>query len=193
MTTEAKSPPKRRATMFINVLIGIVVLIAVFLLYVSQRPSEFRVSRSQLISAPPGIVFKQVNNLHMWDAWSPWEKLDPTMKKTFEGPEEGVGAVSRWEGNSQVGSGSNTIVQSKPNEAIHFKLEMLKPFQGTNQVEFTFEPQGDQTVATWTMTGKLVFVTKIMDTLIGMDKMIGDQFQIGLKQLKAVCEADAGK
>lgn len=193
MEVDAKPPQKRKTRMVLNVLIGLAIVIGLFLIYVALQPDDFTVSRSIAISAPPDVVFSQVNDLRKWDAWSPWEKLDPAMKKTLEEPTEGVGAVYRWEGNSQVGSGSNTITESKPNELIRFKLAMFKPFEGTNDVDFTFEPKGDQTVVTWRMKGKLVFITKIMNVLIGMDSMIGGNFQSGLEQLKSVSEAVAKK
>ena len=175
--------------MLMNVLIGLAVVIGIFILFIALRPAEFRVSRSETVSAAPEMVFSHVNDLHCWDAWSPWEKLDPAMKKSFEGPPAGIGAISRWDGNGQVGAGSNTIVESQPNKLIRFKLEMLRPFVGTNDVEFTFQPEGRNTTVTWTMVGKLNFITKIMDLLIGMDKMVGNQFQSGLAQLKLVAEA----
>ena len=174
--------------MWINILIGLAILIALFVLVVAMRPSAFRVSRSISISAPPESVFGHVNELRQWEHWSPWEKIDPSMKRTFEGPSSGVGAIYRWDGNGQVGAGSNTIVESRPNELIRFKLDMLRPYVGSNDVEFTFHPEGEGTKVTWMMVGKLNFFTKIMDLIIGMDNMVGGQFQQGLNQLKAVAE-----
>ena len=179
----------QKVTMITNIVIGIAALVGLFLCIVALRPTRFRVSRSETISASPERVFAEVNNLRRWDAWSPWEKLDPKMIKTFEGPECGTGAVTRWEGNSQVGAGSNTIIESRPFELIQFRLEMLRPFVGTNDVEFAFQPNGTQTKVSWTMVGNLNFITKAMDMFIGMDKMVGDQFSRGLADLKKVAEA----
>jgi hypothetical protein len=186
MGFDAKS---RKKAMLVNILIGLVALIAVFIVIVALRSADFRVSRSDTISASPEVVFSHVNNLHRWDAWSPWEKIDPMMKKTFEGPDEGVGAILRWDGNGQVGAGSNTIIESRRNELIRFKLNMVRPFVGTNDVEFAFQPRGEETSVTWTMTGNLNFITKIMDLIIGMDTMVGGQFQSGLAQLKLAVES----
>ena len=174
--------------MWMNIVIGLAILIALFVIIVAMRPSGFRVSRSISIAAPPESVFGHVNELRQWEHWSPWEKIDPSMKRIFEGPPSGVGAVYRWDGNNQVGAGSNTIVESQPNELVRFRLEMLRPYVGSNDVDFTFQPESDGTKVTWTMVGNLNFITKIMDLVLGMDKMVGSQFQDGLNQLKAVAE-----
>lgn len=179
--------------MFIRILIGIVIVLAVFLIYVSMKPNSFRYERSTMIAAPAAVVFAQVNDFHKWQAWNPWGKLDPTTKETFSGAESGLGAGYAWAGNSNVGEGRMTIVESRPNELIQVKLEFVKPFAATNTAEFTFVPQGDQTKATWTMYGEQNFVGKLMGTFINCDKMIGGQFEKGLADMKAVSEAAAKK
>ncbi|HEY0981304.1 SRPBCC family protein [Schlesneria sp.] len=174
--------------MVTNIILAVAALLAVFLVVVALRPSTYRVSRSISVNASPGTVFDHVNVMQRWQKWSPFENVDPAMKRVFEGPEAGGGAVYRWEGNHQIGTGSNTIVESRPNELIRFKLEMLKPHCGTNDVDFQFQPDAQGTKVTWTMQGRLNFITKIIDLIIGMDAMIGRQFQEGLKQLKLVAE-----
>ena len=176
--------------MFIKILIALAVILLIFVIVVATRPSDFKIVRSATISAPPATVFGEVNELRKWEAWSPWAKMDPQMKQTYEGPPAGNGAISRWVGNSQVGEGNMTIVESHPNDLIKIRLEFVKPFPGVNDVEFTFKPEGsNQTAVTWTMTGKYAFVPKAVGLFMNMDKMIGDQFEQGLAQLKPVCEA----
>jgi hypothetical protein len=172
---------------------GIAAVVVLFVAVVSTRPADFRVTRSTTISAPPSVVFAQVNDFHNWDAWSPWAKLDPGMKTTYEGPAAGTGAVYSWTGNSKVGEGRMTIADSHPSDLVRIKLEFMKPFAATNTAEFTFQPQGNQTAVTWNMTGKKNFVTKAMGLVMNMDKMIGGQFEQGLAQMKSVSEAAAGK
>ena len=138
--------------MMTQILIGVAVVVILFIVIVALRPSAFRISRSKSMSGSPSAAFAMVNDHHNWSDWSPWDKLDANMKKTYEGPESGVGAIYRWSGNGSVGEGSNTIVESRPSELIRMKLEFLRPFKGTNDVEFTFQPDGDQTIVTWTMT-----------------------------------------
>jgi hypothetical protein len=172
-----------------KILIGLLAVIGVFAAVVAMRPSDFRVERSAVVSAPVPVVFAQVNDLHNWDAWSPWAKLDPAAKQTFDGPRAGTGAAFAWAGNNQVGEGRMTITESRPNELIRFRLDFVKPFAGTNTAEFTFKPQGDQTAVTWSMSGRQNFVTKAICMFMDMDKMVGGQFEQGLAQMKSVAEA----
>jgi uncharacterized protein YndB with AHSA1/START domain len=123
--------------MLVKVLVALAVLVVAGAVVVATRPSEFRVTRTGTISAPPAVVFAQVNDFHKWEAWNPWGKLDPAMKQSYEGAPAGVGAVYTWAGNSQVGEGHMTLTESRPNELIRIKMEFLKPFAATSTAEFT--------------------------------------------------------
>lgn len=175
----------------ITILIVVAVIVVVFIAIVAARPSEFRVSRAATIPAPAAVVFTQVNDLHQWNAWSPWARLDPAAKNTFEGPPSGTGAIFRWAGNRNIGEGSMTITESRPNELVRFKLEFLKPFKGTNTAEFTFKPEGNQTVVTWSMSGKSNFIAKAVGLFMDFEKMVGGQFEQGLANMKSVVENKA--
>ena len=172
-----------------KLLIGIVLVIAVFAVIVSLQPSEFRIERSTSISAPPEVVFGLVNDFHKWDAWSPWAKLDPSAKNSFEGQESGVGAVFKWVGNNEVGEGGMTITESRPHEKIQIRLDFVKPFEDTSTAEFTFKPDGNQTVVTWSMYGENNFVSKAFCLFMDMDKMVGGQFAQGLASMKVAAES----
>ena len=172
-------------------LAGAVVAVAALAAVVALRPSDFRVERSAVVAAPPAVVFAQVNDLHKWEAWSPWAKLDPAAVQSFEGPEAGTGAAMVWSGNLQVGEGRMTITESRPSELIRFRLDFVRPFAGTNTAVFTFTPQGEGTRVTWTMSGTQNFVAKAFCMFIDMDKMVGGQFERGLAQMKSVAEAAA--
>lgn len=162
---------------------------AVLLIFISQQPDDFVVTRSAPISAPAAGIFPHVNNLHNWQAWSPWSKLDPNAKSTFEGATEGVGAILRWDSNSnKVGKGSMEIIESRPSEYIKLKLIFIKPMSATNNSEFNFRANGDQTIVTWSMSGKNSFVGKAMNLIMDCDTMVGDQFEKGLSDLKKVAE-----
>jgi len=172
--------------MITNILIALAALVVVFTVFIALRPSDFLVTRSATVAAPPEVVFPHVNDLHNWEAWSPWLELDPNPKKTYSGPAVGVGAAFAWDGNNKVGAGSMTITESRPYELIHFRLDFLRPFKGTNTAEFTFKPESAQTKVTWSMSGKLNFVTKIFHLFINCDNMVGRQFEKGLAQLNKV-------
>ena len=171
------------------VLSALMVIVAAFVVIVALQPSDFRVTRSAAITAPPEAVFVQVNDLHRWEAWSPWAKLDPAAKNSYEGPAAGVGAAFSWAGNSQVGVGRMTITESRPNDLIRMNLEFIKPFKATNITEFTFKPEGNLTVVTWTMSGKNNFLSKAVGLFMDCDKMVGGEFEKGFENLKTVLAA----
>jgi len=174
--------------MLIYILLAVAVIIVVFVAIVAMRPSDFRIARSATMSAPAPAVFAQVNDFHKWDAWSPWAKLDPAAKNTFEGAPAGAGAVFKWSGNRQVGEGQMTLTESRPNDLIRIKLDFVRPFKATNFAEFTFQPNGNQTLVTWSMTGKNNFMFKSFGLFMNMDKMLGGEFEKGLASMKAVVE-----
>ena len=176
-----------------KILLGLVAVIAVFAAYVALQPSDYRVTRSATVAAPPTAVFEHVNDFHKWEAWSPWAKIDPAAKATFEGPPAGQGAVFKWSGNSEVGEGTMTVTESRPNEFVRINLEFVKPMPGTSTTEFTFKPQGDQTAVTWSMFGQNTFITRAICMFMNQDEMVGGYFEKGLASLKGVAEAAARK
>ncbi|WP_367870927.1 SRPBCC family protein [Luteolibacter sp. Populi] len=174
-----------------KILLGLAAILLILIGVIAMQPPDFKVERSATVSAPPATVFGQVNDFHKWEAWSPWEKLDPALKRTFEGPESGVGAKYGWVGNSKVGEGKMTIEDSRPAELVKIKLEFIKPMAATSDTVFTFTPEGPGTKVTWTMSGKNNFMAKAFGLFMNMDKMVGGDFEKGLAQMKAVAEAPA--
>jgi hypothetical protein len=171
-----------------TVTILIVVLIALALILVGTRPNAFRLERSALIAAPPAKIVPLIDDFHAWGQWSPWEKIDPSMTRTFEGPERGVGAVYGWSGNGKAGSGRMEILESGPSKVV-IKLDFLKPFEAHNTAIFVLEPQGDATRVVWSMEGPQPFVAKLMSLVFNMEKMVGPDFEKGLADLKRAAEA----
>ncbi len=172
-----------------KILIALAVIVIALVGIVAVQPSDFRIARTATISAPAPAVFAHVNDFHKWEAWSPWAQLDPAMKQTYGGASAGAGAVYAWAGNREVGEGRMTLMESRPTELIRIKLEFLRPFKGTNIAEFTFKPEGDQTVVTWAMTGENNFIAKAVSLVMNMDRMVGGQFEKGLARMKSVVEA----
>ncbi len=170
------------------ILLGLGGVIGVCLIVVALQPADFKVERSATMRAPAPAAFAQVNDLQNWRAWSPWEKVDPALKRQYEGPKAGIGAVYAWQGNNDVGEGRMTITESRPGELVRMKLEFFKPFAATNQTDFAFKPSGDSTTVTWTMTGRNNFMSKAIGLFVNMDKMVGGMFEQGLAQLKTVVE-----
>ncbi len=172
-----------------KIFIGLILFVLVFLCLAALQPSDFRITRSIEISAPPEAIFQHVNDFHQWEAWSPWAKLDPKAKNFFEGPESGKGAIFAWAGNHEVGEGKMTILETNPNSFIQIKLDFVKPFVATNTAEFTFVPQVNGTLVTWTMYGKNNFIAKVIGLFVDCDKMVGNMFDKGLIRMKEVVES----
>lgn len=175
------------------ILLGLLLVVIIFVIVVVTRPDTFRVSRSATITAPPAVIFARVSNLHTMQEWSPFAKIDPAAKMTFTGPDSGKDASFAWVGNAQAGEGSMTCTECEPNELLGYRLDFLKPFKGTNRVEFTFRPNGDQTQVSWTMSGTYNFVTKAFSVFMDCEKMCGPMFEKGLADLKSQSESEAHK
>lgn len=173
-----------------KILLVLVALILIFVVVVALQPSEFHVERSVTVAAAPADVFAEVNDFHKWDAWSPWAKLDPNAKVGFEGPEAGEGQVMTWAGNSEVGAGKMTLVESKPDELVKTRVDFTEPFEGTSMSQFTFKPEDrGETAVTWSMDDEHNFIEKAMCLVMNGKKMVGEQMEKGLSQLKELAEA----
>lgn len=179
--------------MWKKILLGLLLVIVVLVIVVAVQPGELTITRSIAIAAPPDAVFPHVNDFHAWQDWSPWAKMDPNAKNSFDGPAAGKDAKFKWSGNNDVGEGTMTILDSVPNEKVHIQLDFVRPMACTNLVDFTFKPDKDQTLVTWTMAGQKNFIAKGMGLVMDMDKMVGGEFEKGLASLKAVVEKPDSK
>ena len=171
-----------------KILIAVGAVFALLLVAIALQPATFHVERSVTMAAPPEAAFAEVNDFHAWAAWSPWEKLDPSLKRSYDGPPAGVGAKYAWVGNKEVGEGRMTIEHSDPSK-VAIKLEFLKPFAATNTATFTFTKTPDGNKTTWAMDGNNNFIAKAFHLVMDMDKMIGPDFERGLAGIKTAAEA----
>lgn len=168
-------------------LIGLVVIVGGLVAYASTRPDEFRVQRTTLVKAPPERIYPLIADLQAWKTWSPYERKDPKMMRTFSGPQAGVGAAYAWDGDKNVGSGRMEITEATPTKVV-FRLEFFKPFEATNAATFSLSPAGDGTNVTWSMDGRNKLLNKVVCLFMDMDKMVGTDFEAGLASLKAIAE-----
>lgn len=175
--------------MFLTVIAFVLALIIVVLILAASRPDTFRIERRIAIQAPAAKIFDLIDNFRHWSLWSPWEGIDPQLKRTYSGTERGVGAAYAWEGNSKVGTGSMEVLEAESPARVRIRLDFLKPFEAHNQAEFTLAPTGDTTTVTWAMTGPVAFPMKVMGLVMSMDSMVGKDFEKGLASMKAVAEA----
>ena len=164
------------------------ILLGAILIYATTKPDTFAVQRSVNIKASPEKIFPLISNLRAFNTWEPFSKKDPGTKIVHSGPESGKGARYEWAGNGQVGSGRLEITDTTALSNIAMKLDMLTPMEAHNTVQFTLAPKGDTTNVTWAMTGPSPYVAKIMDTVVGMDRMVGHEFEVGLANLKMLAE-----
>lgn len=179
--------------MFKKILLGLAVVLVALCGFIATRPSSFTIQRTATLKASPDVAFALVNDFHHWSEWSPWDKLDPNQKRTFEGSAAGSGAIYGWSGNDQVGEGRMTIEESKANELVRIKLEFLKPFQATNSTTFAFSPAAEGVSVTWKMEGQNGFMAKAMSLFMDMDKMIGKDFENGLANMGKAAEVETRK
>ena len=165
----------------------VVVLIAALLLFAATRPNSFSVERRIVIQAPPEKIQPLIADFHRWADWSPWEKLDPAMQRTFGGQSAGAGANYAWQGNKDVGSGRMEVKAAAPDK-VSIQLDFIEPFEGHNTTDFVLAPKDGSTEVRWVMFGPATFLTKLMGVFVSMDSMIGKDFEKGLTQLKAAAE-----
>jgi Polyketide cyclase / dehydrase and lipid transport len=174
------------------VAVVIVVALAALLAYASTRPDTFRIERSTHIAAPMVQVAELIDDFHQWGKWSPWEHIDPTMTRSFRGPDAGVGAVYQWDSQGKAGAGRMEITEMRAGAErglIAIRLEFLKPWKATNTAEFVMTPTDAGTDLNWAMFGPSPFMSRLMSVFIDLDKMVGKDFEAGLAAIKAQAEA----
>lgn len=174
--------------MFKTIGILLVVVVGGLLAFAATRPSVFQVQRTASIKAPPEKIFPLIEDFHRWSGWSPYEKLDPEMKRIYSGAASGKGAVYEWNGNNKVGQGRMEITDASPPNRVTIKLDFLRPFEGHNTAEFTLDGRGDSTIVTWAMYGPNRYIAKVMSLFMSLDRMVGRDFETGLANLKAAAE-----
>lgn len=170
------------------IIIVIGVPLAALLIFAATRPDTFRIQRTTRINAPAAKIFPLIIDFRQWETWSPWEKIDPDLKRVYSGAASGKGAVYAWNGNKDIGQGRLEIIESSPPSKAVFKIDFIKPFEAHNTVEFTLASQGETTAVTQAMHGPSPYMAKLMGIFFSMDKMVGRKYEEGLANLKALAE-----
>src|SRR4030095_262109 len=166
-------------------------LVGLVLGHAGERPSYLHVERAATIAAPPETIYPLINDFRTWSSWSPYEKVDPAMRRTFSGAPSGKGAVYEWAGNSSIGEGRMEIADTSHPSQVTIKLDFVKPLEGHNVARFELVPRGNTTEVKWTMEGPTPLIGKLIGVFVNMDTMIGSQFESGLASLKAIAEGKA--
>jgi uncharacterized protein YndB with AHSA1/START domain len=167
---------------------AIVVFVVGVLVLAMTQPDSFQVQRAASIKAPPEKIFSILSDFRRSIEWSPYEKKDPNMKRAYSGAPSGKGAIYEWDGDRNVGAGRLEILDVSPASKVVVKLDISRPFEGHNIVEYKLEPKGDLTNVTWAIRGPMPFMSKVMCVFFDIDKMIGNDFEAGLTELKAIAE-----
>ena len=173
------------------VIVAVVVLgvpLAGILAFAATKPDTFIVQRATTIKASPKKIFPLVNDFRNFAAWSPYEKIDPSMKRIHSGAANGKGAIYEWDSDGKAGAGRLEITEAAPPSKVAMTLDFFKPFETHNIVEFILVPQGDSTNVTWAMRGPTPYIAKVMHVLFDMDGMVGKDFEAGLANLKTMTE-----
>lgn len=170
------------------IALTIIVLVAALLIYAAMQTDTFRVQRTASINAPADEIFPFINDLRSFNTWNPYGKKDPAMKGTYSGPSSGTGAEYAFDGNKEVGKGTIEITGSSHPSKVTMNLNMMDPFEARNVVEFTLQSVGEATNVTWSMQGSLPYIAKVIHLLFDMDRMVGNDFETGLANLKSLAE-----
>jgi hypothetical protein len=172
------------ATIVVVLLLAIGIAVA----FAATKPNSFRIERTTRIVAAPDRIYPLIDDFHRWTAWSPYENLDPNLKRIYSGAPSGTGAVYAWEGNGKAGAGRMEITDTAVPSKVTIALDFSKPFVAHNIAEFTMTPDGGATAVTWAMHGSRPLMIKVMGLFFSMDKLVGPQFDEGLASLKALAE-----
>jgi carbon monoxide dehydrogenase subunit G len=174
--------------MLMDIALAIIVLVVALLAFAATRPGSMHIERSARIKAPASRIFPLICDFRRWEGWSPYERLDPAMKKTYSGASSGTGAVYEWAGNNKAGQGRMEMTDVSDPSRVTIQLDFMKPFEGHNIAQFTLAPDGDATKVTWAMDGQSPFMMKVMGIFVNMDEMLGKDFETGLANLRAATE-----
>ena len=174
--------------MILKIVVLFAALIVALLILAAIRPNTFHVQRSIVINAPADKIFVLINDLHNWDTWEPQDRKDPTMQKTFIGPESGTGAAMEWNSKGQGGKGHLVIAESVPPNRVAVKVDFIRPFEAHNLNEFTLEPQTGGTKVTWSIQASNLFAMKLVGVFFNIQREFGKHVETGLSNLKSVAE-----
>jgi hypothetical protein len=191
MSARTKSAIKRklrRQTLYKATGFFFIMYVTGLLNYAAMQPDRFRIERSVRMHAPAEKIFSLINDFHQWEAWSPWEKVDPELKRTYSGTRSGSGAVYAWQGNHDVGVGRMEIIQAIPAASVVIKIDFMQPFEAHNTIEFTLNSQDNTTTVTQAMYGTNTYFSKLLGLMFDVDKMVGDKYEKGLSRLKIIAE-----
>ena len=174
--------------MVVKILLGVVVVVAVVLLFAATKPSKFHIEKSVSIQTPPEKVYALIADFHNWPQWAPQDREDPTMQRTYSGATTGQGAVSDWTSKGSAGAGQMTITAAAAPSKVDVVVDWKRPFKVQNAHGFTLTPAGGGTQLSWSAEGTNLYVMKVMELFVGVNGLMGKHFEAGLGNLKRIAE-----
>ncbi len=175
-----------------KIFLVIAVLLLALCIYAALKPATFLVAREISIKATPEVIFTHINNAKKANDWMPWKEIDQEAVMVELGPEEGVGSGSKWDSKGQMGTGQAVVIESVPNVKVVTQLTYTKPMEMSQLATVSLSPNesGDTNVR-WEVTGENTFMGRLMCIFMDMDKIVGQQFEKGLNNLKRIVEEAA--
>lgn len=156
---------------------------------------EYHVSRSVVIDRSTSDVFNYIVYLKNQDQYSKWAKMDEKMEKSYRGIDGTVGFVSAWRSEDQeVGTGEQEIKKISEGKRVDYELRFIKPFKAVEPAYMLTDSIGPgKTLVTWGFSGHMAYPLNISMLFMNFDKMIGDDLDVGLQNLKKIMENRAGQ
>ena len=169
------------------VILAIIALLLIIALFVNK---DMNVSKQVTINKPAAEVFNYVKLLKNQDKYSKWGKLDPNMQKTYTGTDGTVGFISAWVGNKDVGQGEQEILKiDETTKHLDFALRFIKPFKSNADAFMQVDDAGNNTCkVSWGFKSQMPYPMNIMKLFINMEEKVGEDFQIGLDNLKVILD-----
>lgn len=173
-------------------IIGIIILLAIAFVLIAGLfvPKEYHLEKDITINASRDKVWSHINSLQQLEKWSPWAAKDPAMKVKHEGLEGAIGSVYKWDGNKEVGEGSQTLTKVQPPDKVESHLHFIKPFEGEADAFINLSESGNVTKVTWGFDTKYAYPMNVMQLFVDMDEMMGKEYNAGLAKLKQICESN---
>ncbi|MBP6432381.1 MAG: SRPBCC family protein [Ferruginibacter sp.] len=173
----------KRLLLFILFLVAAALITALFV------SKDLNVSKEVVINKPKQDVFNYIKQLKNQNNYAVWNKMDPNMKQTFTGTDATVGFISAWEGNKDVGKGQQTITKITEGERFETELKFIEPWESKANAFMTTTAVNDSTTkVSWGFESKMAYPMNITKLFMDMEKMLGDDYQKGLANLKTVLE-----
>lgn len=170
----------------VYILLGIVAAILIAALFI---PKGMKATREIVINKPNAEVFNYIKYLKNQQNYSKWATMDPNIKNEYRGTDGEVGFTNSWVGNKKVGEGEQEIKGIEEGKQLTTELRFIKPFKSVAKSTMnTTALNESSTKISWGFEGQMNYPMNVMKLFMNMEKSIGDDFSVGLNNLKTIME-----